>query len=69
MDDPQNPAPPGPDTRVDPPRPDLEQRILAAILAWRDRHIAGGPIGRAVECWNHLDEALKHLAADIAKEL
>ena len=65
MDDPQTPAaPPAAD-----PRPDLEQRILAAILAWRDRHIAGGPIARAVECWNHLDEALQHLAADIAKEL
>ena len=64
MDDPQPPAPP-----VAEARPDLEQRLLAAILAWRDRHIAGGPIGRAVDCWNHLDEALKHLAAAIAKEL
>ena len=64
MDDPQAPAEPVADAR-----PDFEQRIFAAVLAWRDRHIAGGPIGRAVECWNHLDEALKHLAADIAKEL
>jgi hypothetical protein len=66
MDDAQTP-PPAP--AAAPARPDLEQRILAAILGWRDRHIAGGPIGRAVECWNHLDEALTHLVADIAKEL
>ena len=65
MDDAQTPTP----TPATPARPDLEARILAAILAWRDRHIAGGPIGRAVECWNHLDAALTHLAADIAKEL
>lgn len=50
-------------------QPDLEQRIAAAIRAWRDDLIAGGPIARATECWNHLEAALAHLAKSILKEI
>ena len=47
----------------------LEARIEAAIRAWRDEVIAGGPIARATECWNHLEQSLQHLTAAIIKEL
>ena len=49
--------------------PALETRIEAAIRAWRDQVIAGGPIARATECWNHLEQSLQHLTAAIIKEL
>ena len=51
------------------PAPSLEARIEAAIRAWRDQVIAGGPIARATECWNHLEQSLQHLTAAIIKEL
>ncbi len=51
------------------PAPTLETRIEAAIHAWRDDLIAGGPIARAVECWNHLEQSLQPLIAAILKEL
>ena len=51
------------------PAPSLESRIEAAIRAWRDELIAGGPIARAVECWNHLEQSLQPLIAAIMKEL
>ena len=46
-----------------------EARLWAAIRHWRDVHIAGGPIARATECWNHLEASLAHLAGAIMKEL
>ena len=49
--------------------PSLEARIESAIRAWRDAVIAGGPIARATECWNHLEQSLQHLTAAIMKEL
>jgi len=51
------------------PAPALEARIEAAIRAWRDELIAGGPIARVTECWNHLEQCLAHLTASIMKEL
>ena len=51
------------------PAPDLEARLWAAVCAWRDAHIAGGPIARATECWNHLEAALGRLVASILKEV
>ena len=47
----------------------LEARIDSAIRAWRDDLIAGGPIARVTECWNHLEQCLAHLTAAIIKEL
>ena len=47
----------------------LESRIDSAIRAWRDELIAGGPIARVTECWNHLEQCLAHLTASIMKEL
>ena len=49
--------------------PDLEARLWACICAWRDAHIAGGPIARITECWNHLDAALGGLVQSILKEV
>ena len=49
--------------------PDLETRLWAAIRAWRDIHIAAGPIARATDCWNHLDAALTGLVQSILKEV
>jgi len=57
------------DTPAGAPAPTLETRIEAAIRAWRDDLIAGGPIARAVECWNHLEQSLQPLIAAILKEL
>ena len=51
------------------PEPTLEARIEAAIRTWRDDIIAGGPIARITECWNHLEQSLQHLASAIMKEL
>jgi len=51
------------------PAPSLEARIETAIRAWRDEVIAGGPIARVTECWNHLEQSLQHLTAAIIKEL
>jgi len=51
------------------PASTLEARIEAAIRAWRDELIAGGPIARVTECWNHLEQCLQHLTAAIMKEL
>jgi len=67
MTDTQDAAPPAPEPAPH-AAPSLEERLLAVVLAWRNAHIAGGPIGRAVDCWNHLDGALKHLVAALAKE-
>ena len=53
-----------------PPDPhSLEARLWAAIRDWRDSLIAGGPIARTTDCWNHLQDALQPLAASILKEL
>ncbi len=52
-----------------PAAPDLEARLWAAIHAWRDTRIAGGPIARATECWNHLEAALADLGQSILKEI
>jgi hypothetical protein len=60
------PAAPAP---VSDPAPTLETRIESAIRAWRDEVIAGGPIARVTECWNHLEQSLQHLTAAIMKEL
>jgi hypothetical protein len=60
------PAAPAPTST---PAPTLEARIESAIRAWRDELIAGGPIARITECWNHLEQSLQHLAAAIMKEL
>jgi len=49
--------------------PDLEARLWAAIRGWRDARIAGGPIARATDCWNHLEAALADLAQSIVKEI
>jgi len=57
------------DTPASESAPTLETRIEAAIRAWRDDLIAGGPIARAVECWNHLEQSLQPLIAAILKEL
>jgi hypothetical protein len=46
-----------------------EARLWAAIRTWRDAHIAGGPIARATECWNHLEASLQSLTAAILKEI
>jgi len=51
------------------PAPSLESRIESAIRAWRDEVIAGGPIARVTECWNHLEQSLQPLTAAIMKEL
>jgi len=51
------------------PAPTLEARIEAAIRAWRDALIAGGPIARVTECWNHLEQTIQPLVAAIMKEL
>ena len=59
-------APPAP---AQPAAPDLEARLWAAIRGWRDARIAGGPIARATECWNHLESALADLAQSILKEI
>ncbi len=67
-DTPAAPAPasePAPDT----PAPTLETRIDAAIRVWRDTLIAGGPIARVTDCWNHLEQSLQALTAAIIKEL
>ena len=64
------PAAPQPaSTAVPTSAPTLEARITAAIRTWRDEVIAGGPIARATECWNHLEQSLQHLASAIMKEL
>jgi hypothetical protein len=60
------PAAPAP---ASPPAPSLESRIETAIRAWRDEVIAGGPIARVTECWNHLEQSLQSLTAAIIKEL
>lgn len=52
-----------------PPLGVAEARVLAAIRAWRDQHIAGGPIARTTACWNQLEAALQALAASICKEI
>lgn len=46
-----------------------QPRIKAAIRAWRDEHIANGPIARETACWNQLEAALEALAASISKEI
>jgi hypothetical protein len=46
----------------------LEARLVAAIRAWRDTHIANSPIAREVACWNHLQSKLDDLVASIMRE-
>jgi hypothetical protein len=46
-----------------------ETRIRTAVRAWRDEHIAGGPIARTTACWNQLEAALDALTASISKEI
>jgi len=57
------------DTPASESAPTLEARIETAIRAWRDDLIAGGPIARVTECWNHLEQSLQPLIAAIMKEL
>lgn len=59
-------APPSPGSPADATSP--ESRLWAALREWRDAHIAGGPIARSTECWNHLEASLRRLAASILKE-
>ncbi len=63
-DDPTAAAPAAPASEPAPP----ESRLWAAIKRWRDTQIAGGPIARATECWNHLEATLEHLATSILRE-
>ncbi|HTJ64747.1 MAG TPA: hypothetical protein VL899_13155 [Alphaproteobacteria bacterium] len=47
-------------------------KIAAAIDRWFNTHIAGSPVARSVDAYNHLRSALGHLSADlsaIAKDL
>ena len=44
-------------------------RIEAAIDRWFNAHIAGSPVARAVDAYNHLRSVLTHLIADIAKDI
>jgi hypothetical protein len=40
--------------------------IEAAIDRWFNTHIAGSPVARSVEAYNHLRAVLGHLAAEIS---
>jgi hypothetical protein len=51
-----------PDT-TEPPAP---PEIQAAIDRWFNAHIAGSPVARSVDAYNHLRSALGHLHAEIA---
>ncbi len=47
-------------------------KVEAAIDNWFNTRIAGSPVARAVDAYNHLRSALSHLSADItdiAKEI
>jgi hypothetical protein len=44
-------------------------RIDAAVTAWVAGSLAGGPIARATDCWNHLQAALPALKTAIQKEM
>jgi hypothetical protein len=44
-------------------------RIDAAVTAWVAGSLAGGPIARATDCWNHLQSALPALKTAIQKEM
>ena len=44
-------------------------RVSAAVDRWLASHIAGGPVARTVECWNHLAAALPALKAELTKEI
>ena len=50
----------------------IADKIAAAIDRWFNAHIAGSPVARSVDAYNHLRSVLDHLNADlaaIAKEL
>jgi hypothetical protein len=40
--------------------------IEAAIGRWFNTHIAGSPVARSVDAYNHLRAVLGHLAGEIA---
>lgn len=46
-------------------QPTAPPKIQAAIAGWFNTHIAGSPVARSVEAWNHLRSVLDHLGAEI----
>jgi hypothetical protein len=59
-----------PETAAQPAaEPQIAPKIRAAIDAWFNTHIAGSPVARSVEAWNHLRSVLGHLGAAIATEI
>ena len=43
--------------------------IAATVSAWVSASLAGGPIARSTECWNHLQAALPALVTALQKEI
>ena len=43
--------------------------IAAAVSAWVATSLAGGPIARSTDCWNHLQAALPALVTALQKEI
>ena len=60
-------APAGEPTRM--PEPEAAPDIQSAIDRWFNDHIAGSPVARSVDAYNHLRAVLGHLGRAIAATL